>query len=540
MAENKKLYLSLPKKQKILVAQNLVSGIRSLQPPGRFLQKDLKTGLWEDIGDAKAQDKASQALREGAPDIRDVLGLSKDARLQQDYKSSINPFFSDHVVEVEGDTVVIFDAISHAAETQRFLTQMHNPKLFSSKFQKNEPMPLALQWTSRNNAIKNSDTHNLHGALCFPGTLDEQNNASGFPFYNASKQSTVSFPTLSHHYKLDPLQYRDTESIPPQHLMLNFVHNRMPHSLNCGIGQTLPYSLPDRLYRPETVYPQPSLAANGRLKKRDQNEEYRGNEHAVLASEPVPSNVCLLKDEKCYPYANAEKNNWTKYQKSCSDNDSFEAEMEAISPLPSAADFLPAVALASAANAYSLCREYECEIMKKSSDSHQTSFLPLHGKDRISSDTPTPPIPRASTKDLQQLLKPISIADFLNAPPLETKNNCKMNLVDSDDEDEDATWEILKKSLSEHNRPCTNNTSQLPPLPLEPMSSTDSSAFPIPFSRGTSLPALSALWNVMRGESGGSASGLLTLSRACSQTLYASSESSCQEVDESAKKSNNS
>jgi len=119
VAENKKLYLSLPKKQKMLVAQNLVLGVRSLQPPGRFLQKDPKTGLWEDIGDAKAQDKASQALREGAPDIRDVLVLSsKDARSQQDDKSTINPFFSDHVVEVEGDAVVIFDAISHAAETE--------------------------------------------------------------------------------------------------------------------------------------------------------------------------------------------------------------------------------------------------------------------------------------------------------------------------------------------------------------------------------------------------------------------------------------
>jgi hypothetical protein len=539
VAENKKLYLSLPKKQKMLVAQNLVLGVRSLQPPGRFLQKDPKTGLWEDIGDAKAQDKASQALREGAPDIRDVLVLSsKDARSQQDDKSTINPFFSDHVVEVEGDAVVIFDAISHAAETENFLSQMHNPKLFSTKLQKNEPITLALQRTTMNNAINNSGTHSLNGALLFPSTLDAQHDASGFPFFHAAKQNAMSFPTWSPHYMLDPLKYIDTEPIPPQHLMANFVHNRMSNSLNYGAGQTFPYCL----YRPETDHPQPPpLAANGESKKQEWPKESGKNDDAVKASEPLHPSACSFKDDKCSLYANAEKNYVTEYQISGSDNDSFEAEMEAIASLPSSADFLPAVALASAANAYSMCREYESKIMKKSYDSHQSSYLPLHVKDLISSDTPKPPISRACAKDLQHLLKPISIADFLNAPPLETKN-CKMSLVDSDDEDEDATWEIIKKSLSEHNRPTNSNTNtlQLPPLNLEPMSSTDSSAFPIPLSRGTSLSAVSALWNIMGGESGGSATGLLTLSRACSQTLFASSESSCQEVDENARKSNNS
>lgn len=41
-------------------------------PPGRFLNKDTKSGTWNDIGDGRAREKTSQALREGAPVIRNM------------------------------------------------------------------------------------------------------------------------------------------------------------------------------------------------------------------------------------------------------------------------------------------------------------------------------------------------------------------------------------------------------------------------------------------------------------------------------------
>ncbi len=67
---NKRLYLSLPKKQKALVAKSIVHAVRAQNPPGRFLARDPSNSLWCDIGDQKATEKTSQALREGAPDIR--------------------------------------------------------------------------------------------------------------------------------------------------------------------------------------------------------------------------------------------------------------------------------------------------------------------------------------------------------------------------------------------------------------------------------------------------------------------------------------
>jgi len=46
------------------VARVIVRAIRNGDPPGRFLKKDATTGKWFDIGDKKAAEKTSQALRE--------------------------------------------------------------------------------------------------------------------------------------------------------------------------------------------------------------------------------------------------------------------------------------------------------------------------------------------------------------------------------------------------------------------------------------------------------------------------------------------
>ena len=66
-------YLQAKKKEKPNVAGEIVDHIRNLDPPGRFLKKDRDTGYWLDIGDMRAKEKTSQALREGAPLLRRKL-----------------------------------------------------------------------------------------------------------------------------------------------------------------------------------------------------------------------------------------------------------------------------------------------------------------------------------------------------------------------------------------------------------------------------------------------------------------------------------
>ena len=74
--EKKRLYLNSSKREKPLVSKSIVESVRAQRPSGRFLQKDDKIGLWYDIGDQKAREKTSQALREGAPVIRREISSS--------------------------------------------------------------------------------------------------------------------------------------------------------------------------------------------------------------------------------------------------------------------------------------------------------------------------------------------------------------------------------------------------------------------------------------------------------------------------------
>lgn len=55
------------------ISRSVVEAVRSLDPPGRFLEKDQSSGKWFDIGDKKAVEKTSQALRDGAASLRKQL-----------------------------------------------------------------------------------------------------------------------------------------------------------------------------------------------------------------------------------------------------------------------------------------------------------------------------------------------------------------------------------------------------------------------------------------------------------------------------------
>ena len=71
MALHRPDYVRAPKIQKPSVARVIVRAIRNGDPPGRFLRKDEKTQKWYDIGDKKAAEKTSQALREKANEVKD-------------------------------------------------------------------------------------------------------------------------------------------------------------------------------------------------------------------------------------------------------------------------------------------------------------------------------------------------------------------------------------------------------------------------------------------------------------------------------------
>jgi len=66
-------YVRASKVHKPAVARLIVRAIRNSDPPGRFLKKDYKSNKFYDIGDKRATEKASQALREKTQDERSQL-----------------------------------------------------------------------------------------------------------------------------------------------------------------------------------------------------------------------------------------------------------------------------------------------------------------------------------------------------------------------------------------------------------------------------------------------------------------------------------
>jgi hypothetical protein len=67
-------YLESSKRDKLQVSRDIVRAVRAQNPPGRFLNRDESSdGRYYEIGNRKAREKTSQALREGAPDIRNKI-----------------------------------------------------------------------------------------------------------------------------------------------------------------------------------------------------------------------------------------------------------------------------------------------------------------------------------------------------------------------------------------------------------------------------------------------------------------------------------
>merc|ERR1712151_390764 len=75
--------VATPEEQKN-IASRIISTIRGLNPSGRFLEMNKGSCTWCDIGDEKAFFKVRQALREGAPELRQQITPNEFGRPSQD------------------------------------------------------------------------------------------------------------------------------------------------------------------------------------------------------------------------------------------------------------------------------------------------------------------------------------------------------------------------------------------------------------------------------------------------------------------------
>jgi hypothetical protein len=102
--EKKVEYVNSKRLEKPLVALNIIRNWRREQvPPGRFLKINDKTGLWDDVGDKKAREKTSQALREKAPVLRKQQDEQESELLQHQQYNAEEGFFDETDIFDEGD-----------------------------------------------------------------------------------------------------------------------------------------------------------------------------------------------------------------------------------------------------------------------------------------------------------------------------------------------------------------------------------------------------------------------------------------------------
>jgi hypothetical protein len=129
-------YRLATKKGKSLISRELVLKVRSLDPPGRFLKKNIETGLFEDVGDEVAREKASQVLRDAvattcSPRQKDsdytsksVFEKSADERslLTHKVKSVPNP----QVMSTPASAVLSYNGSAYYGENLGYDFEMRN------------------------------------------------------------------------------------------------------------------------------------------------------------------------------------------------------------------------------------------------------------------------------------------------------------------------------------------------------------------------------------------------------------------------------
>lgn len=74
VSQHVEVYVISAKKQKTMISRSIIDKVHTeLNPPGRFLAKNVKTGLWHEVDDKRALEKTAQALRDGAAPLRKQL-----------------------------------------------------------------------------------------------------------------------------------------------------------------------------------------------------------------------------------------------------------------------------------------------------------------------------------------------------------------------------------------------------------------------------------------------------------------------------------
>ncbi len=104
VSAHKRTYALAPKTHKVTVSKGIVTALR--QVGTKFLEFDLKTGCYHDIGDEKAVSKTGQALREGQNRVKQELaaeaekGVSRRSSFIASGNISLEESYKNHSIQI--------------------------------------------------------------------------------------------------------------------------------------------------------------------------------------------------------------------------------------------------------------------------------------------------------------------------------------------------------------------------------------------------------------------------------------------------------
>lgn len=189
----KKEYLAptTKKLEKAHIAAAIINDIRSMQPPGRFLKEDGKSGMWFDIGDAKAIKKTGQALREDAPEIRP---------------------------EIDGDR-----SIAAGSKTPKSGNASKQKKIKS-------PIPKTVNTPSSSSPLNGTGGFDGHGPQLLPpargNAVDQQGRAAMPPPFQLNQQANPYLNSQGQQMSgQSSFQARSIAIQAPQNLSADYIHD---------------------------------------------------------------------------------------------------------------------------------------------------------------------------------------------------------------------------------------------------------------------------------------------------------------------------
>lgn len=187
ISENQQEYLTLSKRDKSYLSRKIVNSIRNENPPGRFLKKNTKTGLWCDIGDKDAHRKTSQALREGAPERR-----------QQKHQEV------PHVTSTAASTHIV----SASANTKGLISKQAKTKIKTETQKKTETKKKIKTETKKKGKVKSEVGSNCAGSNKI-NVIRNHNN--GHTIEHDSLITGIHFPTNT---KRQEMEYNTEPCMP--------------------------------------------------------------------------------------------------------------------------------------------------------------------------------------------------------------------------------------------------------------------------------------------------------------------------------------